>query len=85
MFIPKKDRKQKVVQDYQYINKFTVKNSYLLPLINDLVDNMGTRRCLLRWICGGDITTSGLKKETNRRQHLQYMWDHLNQWSCSLA
>ena len=38
------DGKRRMVQNYQYINKFTVKNSYPLPLINDLVDNMGTNR-----------------------------------------
>jgi len=53
MFVPKKDGKRRIVQDYQYINKFTVKNSYPLPLISDLVDNMGTKRVStkmdLRW------------------------------------
>jgi len=53
MFVPKKDGKRRMVQDYRYVNKFTVKNSYPLPLINDLVDNMGTKRVFtkmdLRW------------------------------------
>ena len=53
MFIPKKNGKRRMVQDYRYVNKFTVKNSYLLPLISDLVDNMGTKRVFtkmdLRW------------------------------------
>jgi len=53
MFVPKKDSKRSMVQDYQYVNRFTVKNSYPLPLISDLVDNMGTKRVLikmdLRW------------------------------------
>ena len=53
MFVPKKDGKRRMVQDYQYVNKFTVKNSYSLPLISDLVDNMGTKRIFtkmdLRW------------------------------------
>jgi len=44
MFILKKDSKRRMVQDYRYINKFMVKNSYPLPLISDLVDNMGTKR-----------------------------------------
>jgi len=53
MFVPKKDGKRRMVQDYQYVNKFMVKNSYPLPLISDLVDNMGTKRVFtkmdLRW------------------------------------
>ena len=52
MFVPKKDGKRRMVQDYRYVNKFTV-NSYPLPLISDLVDNMGTKRVFtkmdLRW------------------------------------
>jgi len=42
-----------MVQDYHYVNRFTVKNSYPLLLISDLVDNMGTKRVFtkmdLRW------------------------------------
>jgi len=53
MFIPKKDGKRRMVQDYCYVNKFTVKNSYLLPLISSLVDTMGTKKVFtkmdLRW------------------------------------
>ena len=53
MFVLKKDSKKRMVQDYQYVNKFTINNSYPLPLISDLVDNMGTKRVFkkmdLRW------------------------------------
>jgi len=53
MFVLKKDGKRRMVQNYQYVNKFTVKNSYPLPLISELVDNMGTKRVFtkmdLRW------------------------------------
>ena len=53
MFVLKKDGKRRMVQDYRYVNKFTIKNSYPLPLISDLVDNMGTKRVFtkmdLRW------------------------------------
>ena len=53
MFVLKKDSKRRMVQDYRYVNKFTVENSYPLPLISDLVDNMDTKRVFtkmdLRW------------------------------------
>jgi len=39
-FVGKKDEKKKMVQDYQYLNKGTVKDNYLLPLILDLIDTM---------------------------------------------
>jgi len=40
-FIPKKDGKKQMVQDYRYLNKGTTKNNYLLPLIPELIDHIG--------------------------------------------
>ena len=52
-FIGKKDGKKRMVQDYWYLNKWTVKNNYPLPLISDVLENMGTKRIFtkidLRW------------------------------------
>ena len=39
-FVPKKDRKKHMVQDYQYLNEWTIKNNYPLPLILQLVDKL---------------------------------------------
>ena len=36
-FIKKKDSKLRLVQDYQHLNKWTIKNHYLLPLISELI------------------------------------------------
>ena len=53
LFVPKKDRKRRMVQDYCYLNKRTIKNSYPLPLISELIDSMGTKKVFtkmdLRW------------------------------------
>jgi len=43
-FVGKKNKKKRIVQDYWYLNKETVKDNYLLPLISDLIDTMGTKR-----------------------------------------
>ena len=40
-FIKKKDRKLRLVQDYQNINKWTVRNQYPLPLITTLIRELG--------------------------------------------
>ena len=52
-FIPKKDEKKQMVQDYCYLNKHTVKNNYPLPLITQLVNKLqGTKmftKMDLRW------------------------------------
>src|SRR5437899_5216512 len=39
-FVPKKDGKKRMVQDYRYLNDYTVKNNYPLPLISQLVDKL---------------------------------------------
>jgi len=39
-FVGKKDRKKHIVQDYRYLNEWTVKNNYPLPLILDIVENI---------------------------------------------
>jgi len=43
-FVGKKDKKKRIVQDYWYLNKKTVKDNYLLLLISDLINTMGTKR-----------------------------------------
>ena len=52
-FVGKKDGGKRMVMDYHRLNKQTVKNNYPLPLITELVDNMGSRRVFtkmdLRW------------------------------------
>jgi len=52
-FVGKKDGKKKIVQDYQYLNEWTIKNNYLLPLILDMIENIGTKKVFmkmdLRW------------------------------------
>ena len=52
-FVPKKDRKKRMVQDFRYLNSWMIKNNYPLPLISDLVDSIGKKRVFtkmdLRW------------------------------------
>jgi hypothetical protein len=39
-FVPKKDGRKRMVQDYRYLNEHTVKNNYPLPLFSQLVDKL---------------------------------------------
>ena len=52
-FVLKKDRKKRMVQDYQYLNSWKIKNNYPLPLISDLIDSIGKKKVFtkmdLRW------------------------------------
>ena len=43
-FVPKKDGKKRMVQNYQYLNSWTIKNNYPLPLISDLIDSIGKKK-----------------------------------------
>ena len=52
-FVGKKNRKKQMVQDYQYLNEWTIKNNYLLLLISDILEIIGTKKVFtkidLRW------------------------------------
>ena len=52
-FVAKKDGTRRIVEDYCYINQWTIKNGYPLPLIVDILDGVGKRKVFtkldLRW------------------------------------
>jgi len=52
-FVGKNDGKKKMVQDYRYLNEWTIKNNYPLPLISDVSENIGMKKVFtkmdLRW------------------------------------
>jgi len=52
-FVEKKDGSKQMVMDYHNLNDQMVKNNYLLPLITELIDNMGSKKVFtkmdLRW------------------------------------
>jgi len=52
-FVGKKDGKKWIVQDYRYLNEWTIKNNYPLPLISNILENIGMKKMFtkmdLRW------------------------------------
>jgi len=52
-FVGKKDGEKRIVMDYRNLNDQTVKNNYLLPLITELINNMGSKKVFtkmdLKW------------------------------------
>ena len=47
-FVGKKNGKKWIVQNYRYLNKWIVKNNYPLPLILNIVENIGTNKILTK-------------------------------------
>jgi len=51
--VAKKDGTWRMVQDYQYVNQWMIKNGYPLSLITDILDRVGKRKVFtkldLRW------------------------------------
>ena len=47
-FVEKKNSKKRMVQDYRYLNEWTIKNNYPLPLISDIVENIGTKKVFMK-------------------------------------
>ena len=64
VFFVEKDGKNKMVQDYKYLNEQIIKNNYPLLLISDIVKNIGTKKVITKldlqqrynnvWIKKGD-------------------------------
>ena len=52
-FVRKKDGKKQMVQNYRYLNEWTIKNNYPFPLILDVLENIGMKKLFtkmdLRW------------------------------------
>ena len=52
-FMGKKNRKKRIVQDYRYLNEWTIKNNHPFLLISDVLENIGTKKVFtkmdLRW------------------------------------
>jgi len=47
-FVEKKDGKKRMVQDYKYLNEWTIKNNYTLSLILNIIENIGTKKIFMK-------------------------------------
>jgi len=78
-FVEKNDGKKRMMQDYWYLNEWTVKNNYPLLLILDVIENMSTKKIFTK------IDLRQGYKEMSERLCLQHLRGHLNPWSYSLG
>ena len=61
-FIGKKDGKKRMVQDYRYLNEWTIKNNYPLPLISDVLENIGIKKVFTKMDLRWDYNNVQIKK-----------------------
>jgi len=47
-FVEKKDGKKRMVQDYKYLNEWTIKNNYTLSLILNIIENIDTKKIFMK-------------------------------------
>ena len=66
-FVGKKDRKKRMVQDYQYLNEQIVKNNYPLPLISDVLENIGTKKMFTKMDLRWEYNNIRIKKENKQK------------------
>ena len=62
-FVGKKDGKKRMVQDYQCLNKWTIKNNYPLPLILDIIENVSTKKVFTKLDLHWGYNNAWIKKE----------------------
>ena len=47
-FVEKNDGKKRMIQDYKYLNEWTIKNNYTLSLILNIIENIGTKKIFMK-------------------------------------
>ena len=79
-YVKKKDGKLQPCQDYHYLNEWTIKNAYPLPLILELMDKIQGAKYFTKLDVPyiGDTTIFGSRMEINGKQHSKPTEDFSN-------
>ena len=56
-----------MVQKYQYLNEWTIKNNYPLPLISDIVENIGAKKVFTKLDLQQGYNNVQIKKEDKQK------------------
>ena len=67
-FVNKKNRSKRIVMDYCNLNNQTVKNNYLLLLITDLIDNIGSKKVFTKIDLRQGFNNVRIKKEDKQKR-----------------
>ena len=82
LFAKKKDGTLWLCVDFQYFNKITQKNQYPIPLVMNLIDQLGSAKFTPNLTYTLVTTTFASPPATNGRQHFRLTMALLNSWSC---
>ena len=77
-YIKKKDGKLQPCQGYCYLNEWTIKNAYPLPLILELMDKIQGAKYFTNLTYIGDTTIFGSRMEINGKRHSKPTEDFSN-------
>ena len=66
-FMSKKNRSKRMVMDYYSLNKQTIKNNYLLPLIMDLIDDMESKKVFTKIDLWWSFNNIRIKEEDKQK------------------
>ena len=66
-FMSKKNRSKRMVMDYYSLNKQTIKNNYLLPLIMDLIDDMESKKVFTKIDLWWSFNNIRIKEEDQQK------------------
>ena len=78
LFVHKKEGTLRLCVNYRALNKATVKNRYLLPRIDELMDQLARAKYFTKIDLYSDTTKLELRKKTFQRQLLEYAMGTMN-------
>jgi hypothetical protein len=79
-FVGKKDGDLRPCQDYKYLNSWTVKNAYLIPLISEIIDKLKIAKVFTKFDVRKGYNNIRIKMVTNGRPHSKPTKVSLNLW-----
>jgi hypothetical protein len=83
-FVKKQNGRLQPCQDYWYLNDWTIKNAYPLPLISEIMDKLKGAKYFSKFDVQRAMITFKSNLEMNGKPHSKQIKDYTNPLSCSL-